>query len=519
MALPEAMQTSRATVPDRTARLSVRHLTKRFGPLVANDDISLDVMPGELHCLLGENGAGKSTLSSCLYGLYRPDGGEIRVDGSPVHLNAPGDAIAAGMGMVHQHFVLVPSFTVMENIAVGSGSGWWLDNSRVLARIRAICEAYHIELDPARPIGELSVGEQQWVEIVKALYMGARLLILDEPTAVLTPDESQKLFAVIERLLDDDISVLLISHKMAEVMRSDAVSVLRKGRLVGTVRTAETSRDELTSMMVGRRVAMPTRAAARAPESDTLLTVEGLTRLRGGRRLLDGISFEIAQGEILGLAGVSGNGQDELFECLGGLVAPDEGRITLADAMVQGRSASGMAAAGVGYVPSDRFRDGLVADLAVGENLVLGQQWQGRWRKGPFLDGAALDANARRAIETYSIAASGPDAVCRKLSGGNAQKVILAREFAKARKLLLCNQPTRGLDVGAIEFVHHELVRKRGEGCAILLASEELDDLFALCDRIGVMFRGRLLAILDAHAATHEEIGRLMAGQGLAAVA
>jgi simple sugar transport system ATP-binding protein len=502
-----------------TARLSVRHLTKRFGPLVANDDISLDVMPGELHCLLGENGAGKSTLSSCLYGLYRPDDGEIWVDGKPVHLNAPSDAIAAGMGMVHQHFVLVPSFTVLENIAVGSGSGWRLDHAGALARIRRICEAYRIELDPARPIGELSVGEQQWVEIVKALFTGARLLILDEPTAVLTPDESHKLFAVIERLLGDGISVLLISHKMAEVMRSNAVSVLRKGRLVGTVRTADTSRDELTSMMVGRRVSAPMRVGGAARRRDTVLDVQGLTRRRDTRRVPDAVSFGIGEGEILGLAGVSGNGQDELFECLYGLDTPDEGSVTLSGTAIRGHSTAEIAAAGVGYVPSDRFRDGLVADLSVGENLVLGQHWQARWRNGPFLGRSALAANARAAIETYSIAASGPDANCRKLSGGNAQKVILAREFAKARRLLLCNQPTRGLDVGAIEFVHRELVRKRDEGCAILLASEELDDLFALCDRIGVMFRGRLLAILDARTATREEIGWLMAGQERAAAA
>lgn len=505
--------------PNETARLSVRHLTKRFGPLVANDDVSLDVMPGELHCLLGENGAGKSTLSSCLYGLYRPDGGEIRVDGKPVHLNSPSDAIAAGMGMVHQHFVLVPSFTVLENIAVGSGSGWRLDQAGVLARIRSICDAYAIELDPSQPIGELSVGEQQWVEIVKVLFTGARLLILDEPTAVLTPDESKKLFSVIERLLADDISVLLISHKMAEVMRSDAVSVLRKGRLVGTVRTAETTRDELTSMMVGRRISAPVRVDDEAAGRETMLAVRGLTRLRDTRRVLDGISFDVAKGEILGLAGVSGNGQDELFECLCGLAAPDEGTVVLADKPLQGLSVAEIAAEGVGYVPSDRFRDGLVADLAVSENLILGQHWQARWRSGPFLDRAALDTNARQAIETYSIAASGPEAACRKLSGGNAQKVILAREFAKASKLLLCNQPTRGLDVGAIEFVHRELVRKRDEGCAVLLASEELDDLFALCSRIGVMFRGRLLAILDARSATHEEVGRLMAGQESAAAA
>jgi general nucleoside transport system ATP-binding protein len=504
---------------NETPRLSVRRLTKRFGQLVANDDISLDVMPGELHCVLGENGAGKSTLSSCLYGLYQPDSGEIRVDGQPIHPRSPGDAIEAGIGMVHQHFVLVPGFTVLENITVGTGSGWRLDRAGALSRIRSISEAYKIALDPHRPVGDLSVGEQQWVEIVKVLYTGARLLILDEPTAVLTPEESRRLFSVIQRLTGDGISVLLISHKMAEVMRSDRVSVLRKGRLVGTVRTADVTRDELTGMMVGRNVSAPARAEGGAAMGETVLSVRGLSRLRGSRRVLDAVSLEIAQSEILGLAGVSGNGQDELFECLAGLTLPDEGTIAIGGKTMAARSPADMAAEGVGYVPSDRFRDGLVADLTIGENLVLGQQWSARWRSGPFMDRAALDAHARAAIDAHSIAASGPDALCRKLSGGNAQKVILAREFGKARKLLLCNQPTRGLDVGAIEFVHRELLRKRDEGCAVLLASEELDDLFALCGRIGVMFRGRMLAILDTDRTSHEEVGRLMAGQERATAA
>ncbi|MER8456487.1 ABC transporter ATP-binding protein [Mesorhizobium sp. M1300] len=493
-------------------RLSVRHLTKRFATLLANDDVSLDVMPGELHCLLGENGAGKSTLSSCLYGLYQPDAGEIRVDGKTVHLRSPGEAIRAGIGMVHQHFVLVPGFTVLENVAVGTGSGWRLGRADALSRIEAICSTYGISLDPHRPVADLSVGEQQWLEIVKALYTGARLLILDEPTAVLTPEESRRLFATVRRLTTESLSVVLISHKMAEVMQSDQVSVLRKGRLVGTVSTSDVSRDQLTTMMVGRPVASPARARDAKAPGETVLSVRGLTYLREQRAVLDNASFDIAGGEIFGIAGVSGNGQDELFECLAGLISPDRGTISLDGEALQANSPATVAAKGVGYVPSDRFRDGLVADLDIGENLVLGQQWQARWRKGPFIDAAALEANARAAIDAYSIAATGPSALSRKLSGGNAQKVILAREFAKANRLLLCNQPTRGLDVGAIEFVHRELQRKRDEGCAILLASEELEDLFALSRRICVMFRGRILAVLDTEKTTYDEIGGMMAG-------
>jgi len=494
-------------------RLSIRHMTKRFGSLVANDDISLDLMPGELHCLLGENGAGKSTLSSCLYGLFQPDAGEIQVDGHTVHLRSPGDAIRAGIGMVHQHFVLVPGFTVLENVAVGTGAGWRFDRSSALSRIKFICTTCDISLDPHRLVEELSVGEQQWVEIVKVLYTGARLLILDEPTAVLTPDESRRLFVIIQRLLSDGLSVLLISHKMSEVMQSHQVSVLRKGRLVGTVLTADVNRDQLTAMMVGRSIAAPLRGDANTVAGATVLAVRGLSRLRRDRRVLDGLSIDIDEGEVVGIAGVSGNGQDELFECLAGLSSPDEGTLAIGGETLRAYSSADMAARGVGYVPSDRFRDGLVADLDIGENLVLGQQWQARWRRGPFVRSAALNANARAAIDGYSIAASGPSIACGKLSGGNAQKVILAREFHKAKRLLLCNQPTRGLDVGAIEFVHRELLRKRDEGCAILLASEELDDLFALCSRIAVMFRGRILAILGADKTSHEEIGRLMAGQ------
>jgi len=413
----------------------------------------------------------------------------------------------------------VPGFTILENIAVGTGSGWRFDRAGASARVGEICAAYDISLDPHRLVGDLSVGEQQWVEIVKALYTGARLLILDEPTAVLTPDESQRLFRIIQRLNDDGLSVILISHKMAEVMRSDQVSVLRKGKLVGTVLTSDVDRDQLTAMMVGRSIAPPVRKQADAASKKTVLSVRDLTRLRNGRPVLDHASFDIGEGEIVGIAGVSGNGQDELFECLAGLEQPDSGSFSIGGQTLAAQSAATIAARGVGYVPSDRFRDGLVAELTVAENLVLGQQWQARWRRGPFIDETARDANAREAISGYSIAAGGPASACRKLSGGNAQKVILAREFAKASRLLLCNQPTRGLDVGAIDFVHGELVRKQREGCAILLASEELEDLFALCNRICVMFRGSILAVLDTDRTTSDEIGRLMAGQEKDAVA
>jgi general nucleoside transport system ATP-binding protein len=499
-------------------RLTVRHLTRRFGTLIANDDVSLTVEAGELHCLLGENGAGKSTFSACLYGLLRPDDGEIEIDGSKVELTSPAKAIASGIGMVHQHFVLVPSFTVLENIVVGTGSGLSLDMAEARTRILDLGRRFGLELAPDRLVADLSVGEKQWIEIVKALYLGARLLILDEPTAVLTPQESERLFAIIAELKAAGIAVILISHKMNEVMRSDRVSVLRKGKLVGTVRTSEVTRADLTMMMVGRPIA-PVHARTKTSQGEAALRVERLTLVKGGRTCLSDIALEIGAGEILGLAGVGGNGQDELLEAIAGLARPDKGRILLRQDDLTPLGAHDIARLGVGYVPSDRFRDGLVSDFTIAENLILGQHWEERWRSGPFLDDKATEESAREAISSFSIMASGPAMLCGRLSGGNAQKVILAREFAKARHLLLCNQPTRGVDIGVIEFVHNELLRKRAEGCAILLVSEELEDIFALSDRIAVMFRGEIMGVFPRQTATIAAIGPLMAGHRAEAAA
>lgn len=499
-------------------RLVVRRLSKRFGALTANDDISLTINPGELHCLLGENGAGKSTFSACLYGLLQPDAGEIEIDGVPVELTSPARAIASGVGMVHQHFVLVPSFTVLENIVVGTGSDLRLDMTTARARILELSRGFGLELSPEHLVADLSVGEKQWVEIVKALYLGASLLILDEPTAVLTPQESERLFAVIAQLKAAGISVILITHKMNEVMRSDRVSVLRKGKLVGTVRTADVTRDDLTMMMVGRPVAQ-VRARAMEVRGDAALRIEGITLAKGDRTYLSGIDLELAAGEILGIAGVAGNGQDELLEAIAGLAKPDRGRILLLGEDLQGLSVHDIARRGVGYVPSDRFRDGLISEFTIAENLILGQQWDRRWRSGPFLDEAATVRRARDAIRDFSIMASGSEMVAGKLSGGNAQKIILAREFDKARHLLLCNQPTRGVDIGVIEFVHREILRKREEGSAILLVSEELEDIFALSDRIAVMFRGEIMGVFPGKSADIAKIGPLMAGHRAEAAA
>jgi simple sugar transport system ATP-binding protein len=494
-----------------TPRLEVRGLTRRFGPLVANDDVSIAVEPGELHCLLGENGAGKSTLSACIYGLLQPDTGGIFIDGVRVDLRTPADAIRAGVGMVHQHFVLVSSFTALENIAVGTGTGVLLDLARTRRRVEQICTGLDLDLDLDRPVERLSVGQRQWVEIVKALYLGARLLILDEPTAVLTPQESLRLFTVIHGLKQDGISILLITHKMREVMRSDRVSVLRKGKLVATVETARTTAEELTRMMIGRpveRAIVPDESAGGV----ATLSVRDLVLSEGLFRSSAPINFDLRAGEILGIAGVAGNGQDELLETIAGLRPPRSGEIILLGHSVRGLGADEIASRGAGYVPSDRFRDGLVPDFSIAENLILGQQWRAPWRNGPFLDGARIHQHGKEAIGRYAIAAPGPQARSAHLSGGNAQKVIIAREFAKARHLLLCNQPTRGIDVGATEFIHRELLAKRTEGCAVLLVSEELDDLFALSDRIAVMFAGEIMGVVVRTRFDIDVIGRLMAG-------
>jgi general nucleoside transport system ATP-binding protein len=495
-----------------TARLSIRNLSKRFGPVQANDDVSLDVAAGELHCLLGENGAGKSTLSACLYGLYRPDGGRILVEGVEQAFRSPADAIAAGIGMVHQHFVLVPTFTVLENIVVGTGVGVTLDLAGARKRVRALCERHALEIALDAVTEDLSVGEQQWMEIVKALYLGARILILDEPTAVLTPQESNRLFALLSRMKADGLSIILISHKMNEVMRSDRVSVLRRGRLVGTVTTSAVTQDELTRMMIGRDL-QPVEAKPRMASNVLVVQVRDATLQDSrGVRVLDGLSLELNAGEVLGLAGVAGNGQRELIAAIAGIRRIDGGDILLDGRSIGSSTARAIARLGVGHVPEDRFKDGLVPDSSIAENVILGQHWDAAWRRGLLLDGERMAHHANASIVEFSIVATGPDALIRKLSGGNAQKVILARELAKATRCLLCNQPTRGLDVGVIEYVHKEILRKRDEGVAVLLASEELEDLIALSDRIAVIFRGRIMGVVPRGSADVARLGRMMAG-------
>ncbi len=494
--------------------LKVEELTKRFTQVVANDNISFDVRRGEIHCLLGENGAGKTTLAECIYGFYKPDSGRMTFEGNPVELSSPSDAIALGIGMVHQHFVLVPPLTVVENVVVGTPSqGVLLDLAHAEARLKELCQEYGIDLDLRAKVWQLSVGEQQWVEVLKALYTGSKLLILDEPTAVLTPQETEQFFATLKKMTLEGLSIVLITHKLDEVMQvSDRVTVLRKGKFVNTVNTAEVTKSDLARMMVGREVLFRVAREESEP-GETVLEVRDLHALNErGQEALHGVSFTLRRNEILGLAGIVGNGQKELFEVLSGVRKATGGQVLLEGEDITGRSPRYIIKRGIGHVPEDRIREGLVPDFSVAENLILGQQRSELYRRGPFLHREWIRKFAWTCVSTFEIVTPSLSHPARFLSGGNLQKIILARELWQCPQCLLANQPTRGLDVGVIEYVRRRLLEKRDEGAGILLASEDLDEILNISDRIAVMFKGRIMGIFEAHEADLEQIGLLMAG-------
>ncbi|ARP63393.1 ABC transporter ATP-binding protein [Mesorhizobium sp. WSM1497] len=497
-----------------TSMLVTESLTKRFGDVVANDSVSLEIRSGEIHCLFGENGAGKSTLAECLYGFLQPDEGRILIDGSSTKLTSPAAAIAHGIGMVHQHFVLVEPLTVLENIMVGTGDTPFLLNPEATrGKLRSLCARYQISVPLDVPVRQLSVGEQQWVEILKALYRDVRLLILDEPTAVLTPQESERLFEVLFRMRSEGLAIVIITHKLNEVMKSDRVSVLRKGRKIATVESASTSAEKLTAMMVGRALSVQ-KNLEKGGGGEDLLRITNLDspndRGDGG---LKNVSLTLRRGEILAIAGVAGNGQSELFETLIGVRKPRQGRIELNGEDITGLAPREIIAKGVGYVPDDRFQDGLVPQFSIAENLILGRHRSSEFSRAPFLNAKAIDQFAEQCFAEYKIKANSINVLTELLSGGNAQKIILAREFLEGRECILCNQPTRGLDVGIIEYVHEQLLRKRREGIGILMATEDLDDIFNLSDRIAVIFGGRIMDILETSQTTVEQVGYLMAGR------
>jgi simple sugar transport system ATP-binding protein len=495
--------------------LAVQGVTKTFPGIVANDQVALGVRAGEVHALLGENGAGKTTLMNILYGIYQPEAGEILVRGRPVRIRSPRDAIALGIGMVPQHFLLVRRHTVAENIALATPQeGFLFPARRVEQLIRDLGGRYGLAVDPHARIWELSAGEQQRVEILKTLIRGAEILILDEPTSVLTPQEAQSLFEVLRRMKQEGHAIIFITHKLDEVAAiADRVTVLRRGRVVGTLPISEADKGTLARMMVGRDVEFNLRRAPRAPGAP-ILTVETLSaQTDRGTPALRGVSFIVHEGEILGVAGVAGNGQRELVESLTGLRPVTGGSARVQGRDIANRSAREILEAGVAHIPEDRLRLGVVPAMSVAENLVLRRYRYVPFSRGPMLNLPAVGEFARETIAEYGIATPGPDAPVRQLSGGNIQRLILGRELWGAPKLVVAAHPTSGLDVSATAQIHTLLLHRRNDGAAILLVSEDLDEVLALSDRVAVLFRGEIVGIVPAQDASAERIGLLMMGQ------
>jgi simple sugar transport system ATP-binding protein len=495
--------------------LEVRNITKRFPGVLANDRVNFTLKKGEIHALLGENGAGKSTLMNVIYGLYSPDEGEFFLDGVKSEIRNPHDAIHAGVGMVHQHFMLVPVFSVVENIILGSETtkGITLDIHTAQRRIRQLSQDYNLEIDPDAIVEDLPVGIQQRVEIIKALYREAKILVLDEPTAVLTPQEADDLFVIMRELTSRGVSIIFITHKLKEVLAvSDRISVMRRGQLVGTTTPAETSEQGLAEMMVGREVILEVPKDPPQPK-DVVLEVEGLTVLdeRDVEAVRD-VSFKVRAGEILGIAGVQGNGQTELAETLTGLRAAHTGTMKLNGEVMPFQNPRRLTEAGVSHVPEDRQKHGLVLPYSIADNMVLCTYYKPPFAKGVQREEAAIYQNAIQLIERFDVRTPGEMVPAGNLSGGNQQKVIVARELSRPVKLLIANQPTRGLDVGSIEYIHSQIVMERDRGAAVVVISAELDEIRSLADRIAVMYHGEIVATVDPDEVSKSELGLLMAG-------
>ena len=502
-------------------KLELRGIGKRFPGVIANDDVDLVVQPGEIHALLGENGAGKSTLMNVLYGLYHPDEGEILVDDVAVRFSGPGDAIRAGIGMVHQHFMLVPVFTVTENVTLGveptRGPFKFLDRPDARRRIVEVSERHGLHLDPDAVVEDLPVGVRQRVEIVKALYRRSDVLILDEPTAVLTPQEDEDLFEVMRSLAGAGTSIIFITHKLNEVLEvADTITVLRRGKVVGSTKPHATDEADLARMMVGRPVQLQVTKPEAHP-GEPVLEVSGLSAFDDrGHLAVNGVDLRVRAGEIVAIAGVQGNGQTEFVEAVTGMRPIAAGEVRIAGSPIKA-SPRHVFEAGVGHIPEDRLEEGLVPGFNIAENLILNS-----YHLKPFSDGIQLKRDAILATATelvglYDVRTPSVFNDVGNLSGGNQQKVIVAREFSRPLKLLVAAQPTRGLDVGSIEYIHRRIVEKRDEGTAVVIVSTELDEVLALGDRIAVMYQGRIVDILDPAEATPERLGLLMGGSGASA--
>jgi simple sugar transport system ATP-binding protein len=499
--------------------IEVRDITKRFGAVLANDRINIKVAPGTIHAIVGENGAGKSTVMRIVYGFYAADSGEILLNGQPQEIRTPHDAIALGIGMVHQHFMLVQPMTVAENIVLGAepGSAASLDLKKATSEIRKVSDEFKLSVDPNATIESLSVGQQQRVELLKALYRHAQLLILDEPTAVLTPQEVEEFFVILRRMREQGKTIIIITHKLSEVLAiSDDVTVMRDGRVVGNVKTSETNAAELARLMVGRDVLLRVEKPDAKPGA-AVLSTQGLTILgRDGSRRVDNVSFEVRAGEIIGIAGVEGNGQTELIEALAGLIPSSHvsGSISFESHDISRTDARQRKELGIAHIPEDRHRRGLLLDFDLAENTILGVHYRkpAVSADGILLDKKGIKRRTEQVIRDFDVRPPNPALPARALSGGNQQKLIIGREFELPPKLLLVSQPTRGVDIGAIEFIHRKIVALRDEGCAVLLVSAELEEVTALSDRLLVIHNGAIVGEVDPKVTSNEEIGLMMTG-------
>ena len=497
------------------SHLEMLDITKRFPGVIANQKVNFDVRSGEVHALLGENGAGKSTLMKVLYGMYPPDEGQVRLNGEQVKISSPVDSINLGIGMIHQHFMLVESLTVTENVALGlpSTRGPLTDLDKVSDRIVELAEIYGLQVDPDACVWQLAVGQQQRVEIIKALYRGAALLILDEPTAVLTPQEVDEFFVTMRQMTEDGHALIFISHKLHEVIDiSQRVSVLRDGQMIGTIPTKGATKSTLAEMMVGREVGI-NRRRAKTESVETRLVLKNISAESDrDTHALENVSLEVRSGEILGIAGVSGNGQKELAEVIAGLRPISGGQIILEGEDVAGDSPKELMAKSLSYIPEERMRDGMIKEFSVAENLILREHDHQPFSKNGFLDLKKISSHSDELIKSFNVKTPSRETMVKNLSGGNIQKLILAREIFRKPRTLIAAQPTRGLDIGATEYVHQRLLEQRDEGTATLLISEDLDEILALSDRIAVIFEGKIMGVIDRDQATPEKLGLLMAG-------
>ena len=499
----------------RIESIEMRGITKRFPGVIANDKADFDIHAGEVHALLGENGAGKSTLMKILYGMYRPDEGEILLNGKPVTIASPNDSINLGIGMIHQHFMLVPTLTVAENVALGlpSSRGALTDLDRVSKRIVELASIYGLKIDPSAYVWQLSVGQQQRVEIIKALYRGAALLILDEPTAVLTPQEVDELFVIMRQMVKDGHALIFISHKLHEVVEiSNRITVLRDGRRIGTRLTSETTKQDLANWMVGREIGFaPDRGKVEIGEARLKLEKVECGSDRGTPGLR-GVSIEVRSGEILGIAGVSGNGQRELAEAITGLRKVTTGRVFLEGKDITNFAPGDITELNLSYIPEERMRDGMIKDFTIAENMILREHHKMPYSRVGFLNLSDISKHADELIAKFHVKTPSRETHAKNLSGGNIQKVVLAREISRNPRAIIAAQPTRGLDIGATEYVREQLLIERRKGVAVMLISEDLDEILALSDRIAVLYEGQVMDIVPRSEATPERLGLLMAG-------